>query len=132
MWQETAEAFAELLSSDFLDAVELPAITVEQVFAQVRGAHHEQFEAGQERNCASRLRTCKARGSWSTFDSALTGVSEAVNELNLLLEGLFLTGDRAVSFVPVFFVKPMFYCESSSATADSSERGDCFLFAKAL
>ena len=64
----------KLLRSYYLDSldagVEFPAITVEQVFAQVQGAHHEQFEA-IGKGAELRFETPNVQGSWKLVDDLI-------------------------------------------------------------
>jgi len=56
---------------DSLDAgVEFPAITVEQVFAQVQAAQHEQFEA-IGKGAELRFETANVQGSWKLVDDLI-------------------------------------------------------------
>ena len=64
----------KLLRSYYLDSldagVEFPAITVEQVFAQVKGAHHEQFEA-IGKGAELRFETPNVQGAWKLVDDLI-------------------------------------------------------------
>lgn len=56
---------------DSLDAgVEFPAITVEQIFAQVQGAEHQQFEA-VGKGSELRFETEQVQGSWKLVDDLI-------------------------------------------------------------
>ena len=64
----------KLLRSYYLDSldagVEFPAITVEQIFAQLQTAHHEQF-AAVGKGTELRFETSNVQGSWKLVDDLI-------------------------------------------------------------
>ncbi len=64
----------KLLRSYYLDSldpgVDFPAITVEQIFAQMQAAHHEQFES-VGKGAELRFETPSIQGSWKLIDELI-------------------------------------------------------------